>query len=129
MGDSGLSLKQKSAWARRQFEVEQDGLEALLHGEEGDLYRYLHNLMYQIYWRQADGRYLTKNQACRFIPAKHSSTCRKYLDLAVKEKLIEFKRSDIDKRKTYIKPSNRLISIVDAEVEESITELSDILDH
>ncbi len=90
-----------------------------------DLLRYLHVLLFKIYEMHLNGRHMTKGQASRYIPARHSKTCKKYLDLAVSENLIEIVPHSIDKRKQIIKPRERLLTFARSELAKAADEIKD----
>lgn len=63
---------------------------------------------------------MTKSQCCRFIPLKHSNSCKKYMDEAEAKKYIEVVRDTVDKRQRLIKPGPALLAYVETEIDRTM---------
>lgn len=87
---------------------------------DANLLRYLYVLFLKMYEMEMEGRYMTKSQACRFIPLKHAASCAKYLEEAKSAGYVYFETDEIDRRKSLVKPSKSLLAFVEAEVDRSI---------
>lgn len=94
---------------------------------DADFLRYVYSLIFRVYEMHLQGKYMSKMQACRYIPLHHASTCKKYLELARERNYFLEVPSEFDKRKKIIKPGPALIDFVETSISESIDEMEEII--
>lgn len=90
--------------------------------------RYVYALLFRVYELHSEGRYMTKMQACKYIPLQHAATCRKYMDLARDKGFFKYEGSDTDQRKVVIKPGPQLLDFVEERISASAAEIKEIND-
>jgi len=112
------------AFQKKQKEI--DRLWRELREASEDAYHYLHKLMFELYEVDKAGRSMTMGQACAAIPARHASTCKKYIEYAKSEKLVTYRRHPVDKRKVLIVPTTKLIELVENEILNECREIDEI---
>ena len=95
--------------------------------DDSDFLKYVYALLFRVYELHLDGKYMTKMQACRYIPLRHAATCKKYLDIAERKGFFTFEPSPTDRRKTIVKPAPQLVQFVEETVRLSVQEMSEIL--
>lgn len=101
--------------------------ELVIETGDSDFLKYVYALMFRVYELQLDGKYMTKMQACRYIPLKHAATCKKYLDIAEQRGFFEFVDSTTDGRKKIVRPGKELLRFVEGTIQNSLNEMSEIL--
>ena len=122
-----LTSEQIVEVARRQTDQFEDFLQRF--AEDNDditFFYYVDALMRKIYVSAKEGRYLTKTQACRMIPAKNATTCIKYVEEARERGFISFVQDEKDKRRFFIHPSDELMSHVERVVSENFREVLEL---
>lgn len=90
-----------------------DYWENLFDEEDRELAPYFRRVMIRLYIYHAQNKLMYKMDACRFIPVKHASSAKKYIDLAEKKGWIKFIPEIKDKRKTIVQPSDELLQLVE----------------
>src|SRR5690348_17265783 len=94
---------------------------------DSDFLKYVYALIFRVYEMHTEGKYMTKMQACRYIPLKHAATCKKYLDIAEERGFFQFEPSTTDARKIVVKPGPQLLQFVEESIRSSLEEMSEIL--
>jgi hypothetical protein len=94
---------------------------------DSDFLKYVYALIFRVYEMHLDEKYMTKTQACRYIPLKHAATCKKYLDVAERKGFFCFEPSATDARKSIVKPGAELLNFVEATIHSSLEEMSEIV--
>ena len=84
-------------------------------------------LLLNIYLAHKRGKYITKTQACRMIPAEHINTCNKYVNEAVRLGFIDFKVDADDKRRKNVVPTEEFLEYVGQTAQRNLDELRDII--
>jgi len=88
---------------------------------------YIENLLIIIYEHYLNNRFITKSQACRFIPIGHTNTCKKYLEEAQARGYIKFVADKNDSRRINVVPTEDLIAYVRTKMENSIDEARELI--
>lgn len=86
-------------------------------------YRYVYRLLLKVYELNLHGRYMSKMQACRYIPLRHQAAAQSYLHEAEERGFIEMRPNPRDGRKTDIIPRKQLIEFVEEQLENAGDEL------
>ncbi len=89
--------------------------------DDHQIKRYLYALFFRIYYMSLDGAYMTKSQCCRFIPLRHTNSCKKYMDEAETKRYIKVEQDTVDKRRHIIKPGPALLAYVEAEIDRTMS--------
>lgn len=124
--DIALNQHQKKLIAEK---VAHDDLDVWGHAYDEDklTYKMLRPLMFQVYALNLDGRAMTKYQAARFVPARHSKTCKKYIETAQRLGYIDLQQHQQDKRKWLVRPTSHLISAVEKEIADEANRWNGLL--
>jgi hypothetical protein len=91
-----------------------------------DFIKYVYALLFRVYELHLEDKYMTKMQACRYIPLQHAATCKKYMDIARDKGFFEYVDSESDHRKTIVKPGPQLIDFVEERISSSAAEIDEI---
>lgn len=97
-------------------------------GAAAPINRNLHALLFKVYQAHLDGEYITKLQAYRYIPLKHSVSCSKYLDEARAQGYLDFRRDKADSRVSRVVPGPQLERYIESEMALLLDGFSSILD-
>jgi hypothetical protein len=84
-------------------------------------------LLMNIYLAHKNGRYISKTQACRMIPAEHVNTCKKYVNEAVRLRFVEFRDDPLDKRRKNVVPTAEFLEYVGQAARHQLDEVSKII--
>lgn len=123
-----LQQQQKRRYAQKVCSDFERFWEMVVGGtDDTDFIKYVYALLFRVYEMHLDGRYLTKTQACKFIPLRHAQTSAKYLDAAEKKGFFKFEQSPMDARKIFVKPGPELVHFVEERVETGLEEIAEIL--
>src|SRR5947199_2104391 len=87
--------------------------EVVIDSGDSDFLKYVYALLFRVYEMHLDNKYMTKMQACRYIPLAHAATCKKYLDIAQRRGFFYFERQASDARKWIVKPGPELLRFVE----------------
>lgn len=79
---------------------------------------YLQKLFFGLYEASLEGRAISIGTASAAIPVSHSETSRKYLDWAIEQGFITTERDTRDRRKWFVKPTDKMFELVEAEVKK-----------
>lgn len=126
---SGYSEKQIAAAVQRRL-VDFAGFIDQMTSEIGDFRFLMHvdRLLTHIYLLHQEGKYMSKMQACRLIPAEHVDTCKKYVQEAQRLGFFEFRDDPSDRRKKVIAPTDEFIRYVEQRAASSLDEIRLIVD-
>src|SRR5947209_6441474 len=93
--------------------------------EVGDFRLLMHvdRLLTDIYIFHQKGKYMSKTQACRLIPAEHIDTCKKYVQEAERLGFFQFADDPNDRRKKVIIPTDEFIEYVEQRAAASLDEI------
>ncbi len=108
-----------SEWKKSAEIPEDKGDEDLLHNLQG--------LFVQMYVLHSDGKYLSATQAAEYTVFKHPMTSQKYIDDACAKGYISRETSAQDARKVLLKPTPKLITYVESELDRELEERKKIL--
>jgi hypothetical protein len=89
---------------------------------ESTIKRHLYLLFFKMYEMQIESKFMSKAQACRFIPLRHAASCQKYLEEARKLGYLEVQTDERDKRRQVIRPGQPLLDFVEEEIDRMIFE-------
>jgi len=98
--------------------------------DENDDWRFyiqIGHLLRVIYEHHLNGKFITKSQACRFIPVGHTNTCLRYVEEAEARGFIRFVADKNDARRLRVIPTDDLISYVRAEAERALDEARELI--
>lgn len=84
---------------------------------DGIISSHLYLLFHKIYEGHLESKYMNKAQASSLIPLKHAASCSKYLDIARSAGYIIFERKKDDTRNYLVKPTARLIKVMEENVD------------
>jgi len=101
--------------------------ELVMESGDSDFMKYVYALLFRVYEMHMEGKYMSKMQACRYIPLKHAATCKKYLDIAERNGFFKYEPSPTDGRKKIVKPGPQLLKFVEETVKSSIEEMTEIM--
>ena len=85
----------------------------LFDDEDKGLAPYFRRLMVKLWEYEKRNIVVHKTAACRLIPVQHSVSAKKYIDLANERGWITFIEDRGDKRKTVVRPSAKLLEMVE----------------
>lgn len=83
-------------------------------------------LLTNIFVNHLQGKYLTKTQACRMIPAEHIETCKKYVDEAKAHGFIYFKPDPTDARRWFVVPTEEFLEFLRKRAASALDEALEI---
>lgn len=92
-----------------------------------DFIKYVYALLFRVYELHLENKYMTKMQACRYIPLHHAATCKKYMDIARDKGYFEYVNSESDQRKQMVQPGPQLIEFVEERISNSAAEMDEII--
>jgi len=101
--------------------------ELVIESGDSDFLKYVYALIFRVYELHLDRKYMTKMQACRYVPLKHAATCKKYMDIAERKGFFSFQPSSSDARKIIVKPGPQLLEFVETTIRTSLDEMSEIV--
>jgi hypothetical protein len=106
-----------------------DFMQRILSEQSNDIrfFFYIENLLVVIYEHHLNGKFITKSQACRFIPIGHSNTCKRYLEEAEARGYVKFVPDDRDSRRINVVPTEELIAYVTSKIENAIDEARELI--
>jgi hypothetical protein len=89
---------------------------------------YIENLLLIIYEHYLDDKFISKSQACKFIPMAHSNTCMRYLTEAEDRGFVKFVQDERDSRRTNVVPTDQLLDHVRSKIEADIDDAREFID-
>jgi len=128
MPTSGYSEAQIVAAVQKRL-VDFAGFINRITDEVGDFRFLMHvdRLLTNIYLLHQEGKYMSKMQACRLIPAEHVDTCKKYVEEAERLGFFQFGDDRQDRRKKVIVPTDEFIRYVEQRAAASLDEIKSIV--
>lgn len=88
---------------------------------------YIDRLLLNIYLLHLDGKYMSKTQACRLIPAEHIDTCKKYVAEAERLGFFRLIEDNTDKRRKNVVPTEEFIAFVRGKAVTALQEAQEVL--
>jgi hypothetical protein len=85
----------------------------LFDDEDKALAPHFRRLMIKLWEYDKKHLVMHKSAACRLIPVQHSDSAKKYVNLVEQKGWITFVDDPKDKRKTIVKPSSKLLNLVE----------------
>lgn len=127
-----LKCKYSRAQIRAAIEAQSNPVGALISdlvepSKDEKLVRNVGALLLKIFNLSVEGKRLTKSQACRLIPATQAATCIRYVNKVEQLGLVSFEDDKVDRRKTYVVPTEKLILMIEQKVETILDEMRTVL--
>ena len=100
--------------------------DAAVENGGSEFIKYVYALLFRVYELHLEGSYMTKMQACRYIPLQHAATCKKYMDMAAEKGFFDYSTLESDQRKIIVRPGPELLNFVEERISSSAVELEEI---